>query len=171
MKELNNQIFGQNNLLFIVTSTCDVIYLKPNDYAYCKSNGNVYYINANRGIYRSMQKFTSYAAAQLFILRQENFNEFYFIRRKKFINQIRSHFHNPNVKKKLFEQQKGICLVCNKQMIFKTERIKTPKNYATIDHVIPINKGGSFKEENLQLLCYRCNHKKSDKIIEPKITI
>jgi 5-methylcytosine-specific restriction endonuclease McrA len=33
-----------------------------------------------------------------------------------------------------------------------------------VDHVIPINAGGSDRIENLQTLCYRCNLKKSDKL-------
>jgi len=32
----------------------------------------------------------------------------------------------------------------------------------TIDHVVPLSKGGSNKLENLVLCCNRCNHKKND---------
>jgi 5-methylcytosine-specific restriction endonuclease McrA len=32
------------------------------------------------------------------------------------------------------------------------------------DHIIPVAKGGSNAETNVQLLCRRCNGKKSDMI-------
>lgn len=33
------------------------------------------------------------------------------------------------------------------------------------DHIIPVSKGGSNTENNIELLCKKCNLKKSDKII------
>jgi len=38
------------------------------------------------------------------------------------------------------------------------------KDYLEFDHVIPVSKGGSNTVQNVQLLCRRCNSKKSDKI-------
>lgn len=38
-----------------------------------------------------------------------------------------------------------------------------------IDHIIPHSKGGSSEEENLQLLCKKCNRKKWDKISSEKV--
>jgi len=46
----------------------------------------------------------------------------------------------------------GICVECG------------ANDYLEFDHVIPVSKGGSNTVENVQLLCRRCNGKKSDKI-------
>lgn len=39
---------------------------------------------------------------------------------------------------------------------------------ATLDHVIPISRGGTEDEDNFQLLCHECNGKKRD-ILEPRV--
>ena len=36
----------------------------------------------------------------------------------------------------------------------------------TLDHVLPRCLGGKAEPSNLQLLCYPCNHKKADQIID-----
>lgn len=40
-----------------------------------------------------------------------------------------------------------------------------PNLLLEVDHIIPLAKGGITKEDNLQVLCWRCNRSKSDKII------
>ena len=48
------------------------------------------------------------------------------------------------------------CQICGKEL--KKEEI-------TIDHIIPLSKGGGNNIENLQPLCKSCNSKKSNKIL------
>lgn len=48
----------------------------------------------------------------------------------------------------------GACLKCN-----TTKKL-------TIDHIVPICKGGSNEINNLQTLCLKCNSDKDDKIID-----
>ena len=39
------------------------------------------------------------------------------------------------------------------------------KRLITIDHIIPLSKGGSSELYNLQTMCFKCNGKKADKLI------
>ena len=56
---------------------------------------------------------------------------------------------------------KGICFYCNKSF---------NKNELTIDHKIPISKGGRSVKGNLVPCCKECNNnKKSDIVVELKI--
>ena len=40
----------------------------------------------------------------------------------------------------------------------------TEGNPLTIDHVIPLTRGGTNQRENLTVACYRCNRTKSDAV-------
>jgi 5-methylcytosine-specific restriction endonuclease McrA len=40
----------------------------------------------------------------------------------------------------------------------------TAVNPLTVDHIVPLSKGGTNARENLMVLCYRCNRTKSDAI-------
>lgn len=47
----------------------------------------------------------------------------------------------------------------------------TKGNGLTIDHIIPLSRGGTNARENLTVACYRCNRKKSDAVgIVPPVT-
>lgn len=57
-----------------------------------------------------------------------------------------------SVKQAVWLRDAGQCVECN-----ATE-------YLEFDHIIPFSKGGSNSENNIQLLCRKCNLKKSDRI-------
>jgi len=76
----------------------------------------------------------------------------------------RSEF-TKNKKKILMSQT--LCGICGKP-VDKTLRFPDPWS-ATIDHIIPVDKGGDPSNiGNLQLAHFYCNRQKSDKIFEPK---
>ncbi len=39
-------------------------------------------------------------------------------------------------------------------------------NFATIDHFIPLSRGGTHAQSNLKVVCYECNQEKRDELPE-----
>lgn len=66
--------------------------------------------------------------------------------------QKRSRFIKQNVKDRVWRRDEGKCTICGTQ-----ENLE-------FDHIIPFSKGGMNTYRNLQLLCQKCNSRKSDKI-------
>jgi tellurite resistance protein len=61
--------------------------------------------------------------------------------------------HIPReVRQRVWQRYGGRCADCG------------DTQYLEFDHIVPVNKGGSNGEANVQLLCRRCNLKKSDHI-------
>lgn len=67
--------------------------------------------------------------------------------------------------KKIIFATQTVCALCGKPVDFT---LKYPDPWSpTIDHIIPINKGGHPSDlSNLQLAHFRCNRLKSDRIVE-----
>lgn len=68
----------------------------------------------------------------------------------------------------LFQRDKGICKICGTMCDWKDVENKNGfavvgENYPSIDHIIPISKGGSHTWDNVQLAHKRCNSIKSNK--------
>lgn len=55
--------------------------------------------------------------------------------------------------RRIFASQKGLCACCGRKLATNFER----------DHIIPLALNGTNDPKNIQLLCRRCNRKKSDK--------
>ena len=56
---------------------------------------------------------------------------------------------------KIKKKYKFMCVRCHK---------KEPKIKLTIDHILPISKGGKHDRKNIQPLCISCNCSKGNKI-------
>ena len=61
----------------------------------------------------------------------------------------------------VYVKYNGICQHCGKMIDFNSD--VQADDYPSIDHVIPLSKGGVHKWDNVQLLCRGCNCKKSNK--------
>ena len=46
----------------------------------------------------------------------------------------------------------------------------TRGNDLTIDHVVPLSRGGTNRRDNLTVACRRCNSRKRDAPTEPRAT-
>ena len=62
---------------------------------------------------------------------------------------------------KLMKRDGETCRGCHKKLNINTDPCS--KDYPTIDHIIPISKGGAHKWSNVQLLCRSCNCRKYNK--------
>lgn len=98
----------------------------------------------------------SHAAAILLCKRYRKLELFTYLRfRKEFID--------------TYPDDKLICFYCGAKNLIRElpeNETRQPWNLATIDHVIPISKGGKrYNHDNCVLSCYRCNQKKKDSIV------
>ena len=57
-----------------------------------------------------------------------------------------------DVRQRVWQRYGGLCAECRSDQ------------YLEFDHIIPVAKGGSNSDDNVQLLCRRCNLKKRDRI-------
>lgn len=62
-----------------------------------------------------------------------------------------------NIRVWLFKRDRWRCLCCSSS------------KQLTVDHIVPVNKGGNNTLSNLQTLCRSCNSRKSDSFIDYRI--
>ncbi len=57
-------------------------------------------------------------------------------------------FTEPCVKRTIYDRQNGLCAYCGQRRQLKR---------MTVDHIIPLSKGGTDSLDNLQCTCKKCN--------------
>jgi hypothetical protein len=67
------------------------------------------------------------------------------------------YYKNPANRKIIFERDSSKCFYCGQ---------KVNENNATLDHKIPLSKGGTNSKDNLVVCCFECNSIKSGKTFE-----
>lgn len=71
----------------------------------------------------------------------------------------------------LYKRDNGICWICKGECDYKDYETTEDgyfivhDNYPSIDHVIPLAKGGEHSWDNVKLAHHRCNTLKSDKVV------
>lgn len=74
---------------------------------------------------------------------------------------------------KLYTRDKGICYICGSRCNYEDHKLTKEgyfivgNTYPSIDHIKPLNKGGTHTWDNIKLACFSCNAKKSDKYPAP----
>lgn len=76
--------------------------------------------------------------------------------------------HERVSRTKVFNNDNYTCYLCGiKVVVYKNiNDIRKQKDSATLDHVIPLAKGGSHSYANIRTCCSWCNSNKSDKVLE-----
>lgn len=74
--------------------------------------------------------------------------------------------------KRLMKRDKGICYLCgencnlNNYITLDNGTIVTGESYPSIEHIIPVSKGGTHTWDNVKVAHRKCNSEKGAKIIE-----
>lgn len=58
--------------------------------------------------------------------------------------------------------QGDTCFWCGKTVLLDVEQEHPDR--ATVDHLIPVSRGGGGGRENLRVACYRCNNRRGDRV-------
>lgn len=56
------------------------------------------------------------------------------------------------------------CYYCKVRirLTYRVAGVPAAEDEATLDHLIPLSRGGEDKKDNLVWSCYRCNYEKAD---------
>lgn len=78
---------------------------------------------------------------------------------------IRSHKRWKRWRTEHYHTQGGRCAICDCSMALagNTKNPNTTPMTVTLDHIIPLSKGGANKKRNTQAVCWGCNQKKGSK--------
>jgi hypothetical protein len=74
--------------------------------------------------------------------------------------------YEPIVRRTVFDRDKWKCQHCKCRCVHHSR--ERGNNQATIDHIMPLARGGTHTYANAQLLCRRCNEKKQATLTRPE---
>ena len=70
---------------------------------------------------------------------------------------IKNWTYKRKLKLSIFASQKGHCVLCGEKLGFRT---------ASLDHIVPLRRGGSLHKKNIQLVHLSCNNRKGGDLQE-----
>jgi len=123
--------------------------------------GNFYVYKSNLYIYEAYGTHTheeqKLLVKQHYFRREKKFNklkkEIKLLEKLEAMEILKSREPIPeDVRFAVWRRDEGKCVKCGS------------RNNLEYDHIIPVSKGGSNTERNIQILCEKCNREKSDKI-------
>jgi 5-methylcytosine-specific restriction endonuclease McrA len=73
-------------------------------------------------------------------------------------------------KREILEKKGSTCGYCGRETIVRSEENKRKyndkrDNWRTVDHIVPLLKGGTNELRNLTISCYRCNLEKGELLL------
>ena len=74
---------------------------------------------------------------------------------------------------KLFKRDSGVCYLCGKPCDWSDRDVKRRIigiKYPSMDHVIPVSKGGEHSWQNVRLAHFGCNSAKSNKLLTNEVS-
>lgn len=85
---------------------------------------------------------------------------------------------NKKMRQQLWDECNGVCPACQRKMLFESIgsiapwECNRPEYFVnglnsivfSVDHIIPLSKGGKDGTDNLQPMCITCNKKKHNKM-------
>lgn len=72
---------------------------------------------------------------------------------------------SPRVIQKLFRKQEGRCAYCDVSLVFEERTTGSPTGWS-LDHVIPMTRGGKDSIKNIVIACNECNLDKDDMLLD-----
>lgn len=88
------------------------------------------------------------------------------IKNDRRIKKMKARQHDTDITlEKLFNRDAGVCYLCGNLCDWRDMADgNAGDKYPSIDHVIPLSKGGTHTWDNVKLACRRCNWEKSDTV-------